>query len=36
MEIWSEIKNPPEFPFVPDRILSENSADAIEVRSLNT
>lgn len=25
MEIWSERKNPPEFPFVSDRILSENS-----------
>ena len=29
MEIWSEGKNPPNFPFIPDRILSENSEGVV-------
>ena len=29
MEIWSEVKNPPGFPFVSDRILSENSKGVV-------
>ena len=36
MEIWSEDKNPPEFPFVPDRILSENSDGVIRKDISNT
>tara|TARA_B100000925_G_scaffold224353_1_gene172951 strand:- start:223 stop:1158 length:936 start_codon:yes stop_codon:yes gene_type:complete len=29
MEIWSQVRNPPEFPFTSDRILSENSDGVI-------
>ena len=29
MEIWSQVRNPPEFPFMSDRILSENSDGVI-------
>ena len=36
MEIWSENKNPPEFPFVSDRILSENSDGVIRKDISNT